>query len=189
MIEKENGELIENVNYDPLMYYDGIDYDKADVDGVKIFHIHGEVSHVDIEYYAPLFRIPLGAKIQRYIGNDEWSDQLEGNYIGFEEDPNDFIWVKYRIIPEVDLDDQGNVISDANAVYYYISVEDIKYNLTIRFTLYYESNGELIEASDETSPIKNRVVLINVRNYQLEEGINYVPGSGEVYPFEGIIKQ
>lgn len=189
LIEKENGELIENVNYDPLMYYDGIDYDKADVDGVKIFHIHGEVSHVDIEYYAPLFRIPLGAKIQRYIGNDEWSDQLEGNYIGFEEDPNDFIWVKYRIIPEVDLDDQGNVISDANAVYYYISVEDIKYNLTIRFTLYYESNGELIEASDETSPIKNRVVLINVRNYQLEEGINYVPGSGEVYPFEGIIKQ
>ena len=171
-------------SFDILTYYGGIDYDGADLARKKYFRIDGKVSDIDLEVYAPEFILPIGAKIYRYDKtNSLWTDDVNGNFIGEESDTEAV--VLYKIVSE----------DGSDEVYYYITAVDILYILTIRFKIYYQfSNGTIINAADSTSPIKNSVVVIAVKNYGLkkkdEDGnpIEYLPVTDEfghtTYPFE-----
>lgn len=53
-------------------------------------------------------------------------------------------------------------------VEYYIIVIDIKYNLMLKFNIYYEfSNGSIVSVEYEFLFIKNKVVLIIVVNLKM----------------------
>ena len=179
----ENGNVVDNSDYEIRGYYAGIDYDNADINGIKHFRIDGTVADVDLESYSPNFTIPLGSTIERLDEDGNWTTDLEANYLGEEEDASGElkdVVVTYRVISE-DL---------VNTVYYHITARDVLYNLTLRFTIYYQlPNGECIDASDANSPINNRVVLIIVRNYALKETdengqtIEYAKGDDGSYPY------
>jgi len=179
----ENGNVVDNSDYEIRGYYAGIDYDNADINGIKHFRIDGTVADVDLESYSPNFTIPLGSTIERLDEDGNWTTDLEANYLGEEEDSSGElkdVVVTYRIISE-DL---------VNTVYYHVTARDVLYNLTLRFTIYYQlPNGECIDASDANSPINNRVVLIIVRNYALKETdengqtIEYAKGDDGSYPY------
>lgn len=171
----------------PMFYYDGIDYDNANtaLTPIRYFRIDGKVADIDLEYYHPIFTLPIGATIERNE-NGSWTDDLLADYIGYEEEQ---AIIQYRITSENGL----------NQVYYFLTAEDISYNLTIRFTIYFQkSDGSIYEAKDNSSLIKNEVILISIKNYKLQEKdefnqtIEYIPYIDENgkhhYPFaeEGI---
>lgn len=182
-----SGIKVDPSDYDIRAYFDGIDYDDADTEGIVRFRIDGKVSDIDITDYAPSFTLPFGASIERYDElTAQWTSDLTTNFIS--ENENEDRVVLYRIVSE----------DASSTVYYHITAVDIIYNLTIRFTLYFRfTNGTIVEASDASSPIKNAVVLITLRNYNLvtEVGgnpVNYEvvinPTTGDItYPFEGTI--
>lgn len=181
-------------DYDPRVFFDGIDYDGADTAGVQYFRINGEVSDIDLSSYYPDFTLPIGAIIQRQVGPNSWSNDLSGNFTSEVEDVNTV--VRYRILSEQTNTNNPGVLTDivdSTIVYYDLTVIDILYNLTIRFTLFYRfGNGTIVPAGDPSSPIKNSVILIIVKNYETEETftptISIDPVTGRIiYPFEGEI--
>ena len=170
----ENGKEVTSI-YDIRAYYAGIDYDGADEVGKTIFRIDGKVADIDLSNYHPTFTIPVGASIERKNG-DSWSTDLYADFIG-EEDQDECV-IQYRITSE----DKSSV------VYYHITATDILYNLTLRFTIYYrDANGNISVA--EESAIKDRVIIISVRNYALtgnvEDYKNVTDADNHVtYPYE-----
>lgn len=172
----------------PLIDSDGIYYAGHDEGNQKIFRIDGKVADIDLEYYHPMFVLPIGATIQRYDPTTSlWTEDLYADYIGNGEELQ---VIKYRVIPE-----DGNM---NNVVEYFITATDVLYNLTIRFNIYYRfDNGIIIDASDELSPIKNQIVIINVKNFALihkdkndeviEYNVNSITtpdGDMMIYPFQ-----
>jgi hypothetical protein len=189
-----DGSTTTPTNYDPRAFFDGIDYDGADVAGVQYFRINGEVSDIDLSNYHPDFTLPIGAIIQRQVGPNSWSNDLFGNFTSEVEDVNTV--VRYRILSEQTNANNPGVltnITDSTIVYYDLTVVDILYNLTIRFTLFYRfANGTIVPAGDPSSPIKNSVILIILKNYETDESftptISIDPGTGRIiYPYEGEI--
>lgn len=189
-----SGATVTPSDYDPRVFFDGIDYDDADTEGVQYFRINGEVSDIDLSSYSPIFTLPIGAIIQRQVGPNSWSNDLQGNFTSEVEDVNTV--VRYRILSEQTNADNPGVltdISDSTIVYYDLTVIDILYNLTIRFTLFYRfENGTIVPASDLTSPINNSVILIILKKYETDEtftpNISIDPVTGRIiYPFEGEI--
>ena len=187
-----DGSTVTPSDYDPRVFFDGIDYDGADTAGVQYFRINGEVSDIDLSNYYPDFTLPIGAIIQRQVGPNSWSNDLSGNFTSEVEDVNTV--VRYRILSEQTNANNPGVLTDivdSTIVYYDLTVIDILYNLTIRFTLFYRfGNGTIVPAGDPTSPIKNSVILIIVKNYETEETftptISIDPVTGRIiYPFEG----
>lgn len=187
-----DGSTVTPSDYDPRVFFEGIDYDGADTAGVQYFRINGEVSDIDLSNYYPDFTLPIGAIIQRQVGPNSWSNDLSGNFTSEVEDVNTV--VRYRILSEQTNANNPGVLTDivdSTIVYYDLTVIDILYNLTIRFTLFYRfGNGTIVPAGDPTSPIKNSVILIIVKNYETEETftptISIDPVTGRIiYPFEG----
>jgi hypothetical protein len=187
-----DGSTVTPSNYDPRVFFEGIDYDGADAAGVQYFRINGEVSDIDLSNYYPVFTLPIGAIIQRQVGPNSWSNDLFGNFTSEVEDVNTV--VRYRILSEQTNANNPGVLTDivdSTIVYYDLTVIDILYNLTIRFTLFYRfNNGTIVPAGDPTSPIKNSVILIIVKNYETEETftptISIDPVTGRIiYPYEG----
>lgn len=152
---------VSNSDYDPTIYYAGIDYDGADVNNVVDFRVDGQVSNIPLDEYIPYFLnyLPLGATIARKISSTEYSDEVSG-----PEDPNvyqlaadftsaegvselDDIIITYRVTSE-----DGN-----SEVYYHITVTDVTYNVSYIFTVIYEGNGVKPDLEDT-------VIVINVRN-------------------------
>lgn len=156
-LDEENLSLLPQ--YDTRVYFDGIDYANANTDGVKVFRIDGKVSDLVLESYSPNFSLPFGATIERFDGQN-WVSNLETDFLG---DENQAAVIRYRVISE----------DGQNMVEYYITVTDIKYNLTLKFNIYYEfSNGSIVRAEHESSPIKNKVVLITVVNLKMNSSFN-----------------
>ncbi len=158
------GNKISNTLYDVRTYYGGIDYDGADNDNVRYFRIDGKVTNISLDDYSPSFTNPIGSSIYRYTGSNwdgsdtnNWSTELKGDFIGNDEEKDTVIL--YKIVSE----------DGESTVYYFITASDILYNLTIRFTIYYRfANGNIVLGSDPSSPIKNQVVVITIKNYQLQ---------------------
>lgn len=189
-----DGSTVTPAVYDPRVFFDGIDYDDADTNGVQYFRINGEVSDIDLSSYYPDFTLPIGAVIQRQVGPNSWSNDLAGNFTSEVEDVNTV--VRYRILSEQTNANNPGVLTDivdSTIVYYDLTVIDILYNLTIRFTLFYRfENGTIVPAGDPTSPINNSVILIIVKNYETDESftpsITIDPVTGRIiYPYEGEI--
>lgn len=150
--------VIDN-SYDPRVYADGIDYGTTIAENITHFKIDGKVSDIILEHYCPRFYLPYGATIERYDSiTGEWVSNLYDDFAGGEDGVEKI--VKYRVRSE---DGQQEVV-------YFITAVDIKYNLTLRFKVYYEmSDGTLIEASDINSPIKNNFILISLKNLKLDD--------------------
>lgn len=166
-----NGNIIMNSDYDARVFFDGISYDGADEANKKSFRINGIVSNIDITSYYPNFTLPIGATIQRFNETTgSFTNDLYGNYI--PEDDSEFRIVQYRVWAE----------NGTNYVDYFITVEDKNFTVTIKFNIYYRTSNGVIEASDAASPIKQSVILINVRNYKLnyDLGAPIVPTAGNV---------
>lgn len=153
----DSGMNVDN-NYDPRIYADGIDYGLALDAGKEYFKIDGKVADIVLEYYHPRFFLPYGATIERYDEIEkDWVEDLYDDFAG-EEDDSEKV-VQYRITSE----------DGENEVYYFITARDIKYNLTLRFTIYFElADGTLVAANDSGSAIKNNVLLISLKSLKLD---------------------
>ena len=157
----------------------GIDYASTIDAGYHHFRIDGILSDLPLMYYAPNFTIPLGAKIQRLIDgqtnildNNNWTDELETNFIGTEAQEK---IVTYRIVSE-----DGTKI-----VYYYITAEDIKYNLTLQFEVYFrKADGTIVDANSDESLIKNKVILISIKNLMLSETPEEIDFGNDNYGYD-----
>jgi len=154
----ESGNILSQ--YDPRVYAEGIDYVDTISNGITSYRIFGEVSDIMLEDYSPRFFLPYGATIQR---KDEttglWTDDLYDDFTGNEMDETKI--VQYRVISE----DTNN----RQEVHYFISIRDIKYNLTLRFKIYYEMpDGTVIDAASSESPIDKNVLLISMKNFILD---------------------
>lgn len=145
--------------YDTRIYFDGIDYANADVDNQDIFRIDGKVADLVLESYSPNFKLPFGATIERFDGTN-WVSDLDTDFLG---DENQAAIILYKVISE----------DGMHEVFYYITATDIRYNLTLRFNIYYEfSDGTIIAADEALSPIKNKVVLISVINLKMHSSFD-----------------
>lgn len=160
----ENG-VIDN-SYDPRVYSDGIDYGNTIANNIRYFRIDGKVADIILEHYSPRFYLPYGAIIERWDETtNEWVTNLYTDFTGGEGDVEKI--VKYRVTAEdsIGLDDT----QPKNQVIYFITARDIKYNLTLRFNVYYElPDHTLIDASDVNSPVKNKIILISLKNLALD---------------------
>lgn len=158
VIRATNEDGVIDNSYDPRIYADGIDYETTIINNIKHFRIDGKVSDIILEHYSPRFFLPYGATIERYDSlNQEWVTDLYDDFAGSEDDVEKV--VKYRVISE----------DESQEVIYFITARDIKYNLTLRFKVFYElPNGTIVDASDINSPVRNSFILISLKNLKLD---------------------
>ncbi|MFA7561145.1 MAG: lamin tail domain-containing protein [Candidatus Izemoplasmatales bacterium] len=172
------GEPIPNPGYEPSVYYIGIDYDGADLQYHQYFKVRGQVSNIPLESYYPymLEYLPLGATIARYDADtDTWTNEVSINsdpslkadladdFTEVEGEEN--VSILYRVTSEDEL----------HMVYYYVSVNDILYNLSLSFNIYYctgtqESPGVCTVASEtedfnEVIQIKATSLDVSTQDY------------------------
>jgi hypothetical protein len=154
-----NGVVITSI-YSPTIYYAGIDYDGADLGGVKQFRVDGQVSNIPLDEYIPYFLnyLPLGASIAKKGSGGVYSAEVTGpddpniyqlaaDFTASEETENDDIIITYRVTSE----------SGLNVVYYHITVTDVTYNVSFIFDVIYVGNALQPDLS-------GAVIVINVRN-------------------------
>lgn len=146
--------------YSPSVYFAGIDYDGADLNGVTQFRIDGQVSNIPLDSYIPLFlnHLPAGATIARKLSDSSYTQEisgpfdpnlgvLAGDFTSSEGSESDDIIITYRVTSEDGL----------NVVYYHITVIDITYNVSYLFDVIYQGNS--------LKPnLDGLVIVINVRN-------------------------
>lgn len=187
--------------YNPQAYFNGFDYDGADIAGELYFRVDGQVSNVPLDDYEPIFDnfLPDGATIERRSWDDVnqvwvWTNDLSANFTidpvtGIEPAPNeDKVTIRYRVISEDGL----------NMVYYDISVTDVVYNVTFIFDIYYCQNGiggTCVLAQDSLD-FNQELVIINIQNLltngeKLAVGENPAeyPGFSEVLGLENKMTQ
>ena len=80
-------------------------------------------------------------------------------------------------------------IDDDTIVYYDFTAEDVKYKLTLRFSLFYRMPNGTILPANQVPEIQNSAVLINIKNYNLLDGTYAVDETPTdiIYPYEGSI--
>ena len=158
--------------YNPAVYFFGIDYDGADEVDYEYFRVYGQVNNIPLESYYPymLDYLPLGATVARYDPTrTDWSSNgyysPEVNNLSTEQEKGvlaadftevvgeDNIFVRYRVTSE-----DGN-----SQVYYNIKVNDITYNVTLIFDIYYCDDQDVCVLASSTSEF-TEVVQINVYN-------------------------
>jgi hypothetical protein len=166
--------------YNPVIYFNGIDYHEADIAGEDYFHIDGKVNNIPLIEYVPymLDYLPYGATISRHAYDQNTSswywtdeananssgavlDQLSTNFTvypdtGLEPNEGDVVKIQYRVTAEDGL----------TSVFYYISVTDITYNLTIVFDIYYCTGAgeETCTLAEDSVDFNNELVIVTVKN-------------------------
>lgn len=187
-----DGSTEANSDYDPRIYFDGIDYNRADIVGKRYFRIDGVVSDIILTDYHPLFSLPLGAIIQRQVSPGVWTNDLYGNFTSEIDD--ELTVIRYRVLSEKTNSLYPGVLTDITTdptiVYYDITVNDILYKLTLRFEIFFRTaGGDIMPANHVNSPIKNSAVLILTKHYTTNElfsGTVQTEPSGKItYPYEG----
>ncbi|MDY0023855.1 MAG: lamin tail domain-containing protein [Candidatus Izemoplasmatales bacterium] len=156
--------------YDPSIYFFGIDYDGADDNYYQYFKINGKVNNIPLESYYPyiLDYLPLGATISRWdTTTSDWTAEVSDSSTDLEKSVlaadyteivgNENIAIKYRVKSE-----DGN-----SEVYYYISVNDILYNVTLIFDIYYCDDQEVCVLAKSTEDF-TEVIQINVYNLYID---------------------
>ncbi|MBN2877946.1 MAG: hypothetical protein JXL85_09885 [Bacilli bacterium] len=177
--------VIVSSSYDPAIYFDGIDYDGADEAMYPYFKIDGRVSNVPLDSYVPFFLeyLPYGATISRHAYDFDTSswywtteadadsegsvlDELATSFTEFPDtglepgvdplDPREEVVIEYRVTAE----------DGITSVYYFITVTDVTYNLSIVFDIYYctdETQGSC-SLANESVDFSNELVIITVKN-------------------------
>jgi len=185
--------VIISSSYNPAIYFEGIDYDGSDVAGWPYFKIDGRVSNVPLDSYVPYFLdyLPYGATIARYAYDENtlswyWTDEADANS---DESVLDQLVTDYTTFPDTGLEPgdgeevmiQFRVTAEDGAthVYYYVTVTDITYNLSIVFNIYYctdETEESCVLASDSVD-FNDDLVIITVKNIQTD-------GNDEIFDVE-----
>ena len=155
------GNAILNSTYQPSIYYAGIDYDGANLNGITNFRVDGQVSNIPLDEYVPYFLnyLPSGATISRKRTNGTYTPETSGPddpnvqylYADFTAqegmNENDDVIITYRVRSE----------DGFSYVYYHITVTDVTYNVSFIFDVVYVGN--------DLKPHLNGVpIVINVRN-------------------------
>ncbi|MGD9909168.1 MAG: beta strand repeat-containing protein [Candidatus Izemoplasmatales bacterium] len=180
-ITDQYGEINTTTGLDPRVYFDGIDYDEADTLGYQFFRVDGTVANTPLNDYMPyvLNYLPYGATIAKYAYNSTssswyWTDEVTAASTseekavlladftkfadtGQEPGEGEEVVVLYRVTSE----------DGSNYTYYYVTVTDVVYNVTLIFDIYYcedETNNACVLAS-ESVDFANQLVIINVKNY------------------------
>jgi len=179
-ITDDQGVINTSTGLDPRVYFNGIDYDGADELGYVYYRVDGYVANVVLNEYVPfiLDYLPYGSTLSRraYDTNttswywtpevDNSSSDLEKAVLladytmypdtGLEPGEGEFVVVQYRVTSE-----DGN-----NYAYYYTTVTDVTYNVSLIFDIYYcsDSTPESCELASESVEFENQVVIISVMN-------------------------
>ena len=178
-ITDSSGTVISS-SYNPAVYFDGIDYDGADDDGYPYYKVDGKVSNVPLDSYVPFFLdyLPFGATISRYAYDTNtlswyWTPEADANSDGSilsqlatdytmfpdtmtEPEEGEEVVVEYRVTAE----------DGVTQVYYYITVTDVTYNVSIVFDIYYctdATQGSCVLANQSVD-FSNQQVIIDVKN-------------------------
>ncbi len=176
--------VIQSTPYNPAVYFEGIDYDGSDEAEWPYFKIDGRVSNVPLDAYTPYFLdyLPYGATISRYAydpnttswywtpeadanSSGEILGQLETDYTifpdtGLEPGDGEEVMIQFRVTAE----------DGITQVYYFITVTDVTYNLSIVFDIYYctdETQGSCTLAS-ESVDFSDELVIITIKNMQTD---------------------
>ncbi len=178
-VTDQYGVLKEPVVYDPVVYFGGIDYD--DSKGIESYYqIDGYVSSLPLYDYTPLFLdyLPYGATISRYAYDHDlttwyWTTEVDANSSAedkatlstdFTVDPetgaepidDSLVKIEYRVTAE-----DGQTM-----VYYYITVVDVEYNLSLVFDIYYCTGpgDETCTLASDSLDFDDELVILTVKN-------------------------
>ncbi|MFA5560701.1 MAG: hypothetical protein WC964_02885, partial [Acholeplasmataceae bacterium] len=179
-VSNQNGIPITS-EFEPRIYYAGIDYDYSDVNGVIHYRINGQVSNIPLDFYTPFFLdyLPMGSTISRKVYPIEhptrgWTTEANNDSsaiikselatdftiipsTGQEPTEEEDVVITYRITSE----------DGSNVVYYHINVIDILYNVSLVFNFYYEDElGNHTPA--EHSELAGKTILVSVINFNTE---------------------
>ena len=179
-ITDELGVINESTGLDPRVYFGGIDYDDANTIGYTYFRVDGQVSNTPLNYYVPFMvdYLPYGGSISRYAYDAltqsfGWTNEVNQSSTLQERS---VLVTDYTVMPETGLEPtageeviiQYRVTSeDGNHfTYYFVTVADVTYNVTLLFDIYYctsvdNSNCQL---ASESQAFSNQLVIINVKN-------------------------
>ncbi len=178
-----NGDIITSP-YSPAVYFEGIDYDGADDAGYPYYKVDGKVSNVPLDSFVPYFLdyLPFGATISRYAYDTNTSTwywtteadassssavlaELATDYTRFpdtllEPEEGEEVVTKFRVTAE----------DGVTEVYYYITVTDVTFNLSIVFDIYY-CTGTVPDScvlANQSASFNDELVIINVKNIQTD---------------------
>lgn len=166
--------------YNPAIYFDGIDYDGIDEIMYPYFRIDGKVSNVPLDSYTPYFLdyLPLGATISRRAWDPVLGEWYYTTDVNKDSDPSDIaeLATDFTLLPETGAEPippeevviQYRVTSEdgQHEVFYYITVTDVVFNLTIVFDIYYCSDAteESCVLAKDSVDFNDELVIINVKN-------------------------
>lgn len=160
-------------SYSPAIYFEGIDYDGADEAGYPYYRVDGKVSNVPLDTYVPYFLdyLPFGATISRYAYDTNttswyWTDEVsdasspavDDLVANYTQDPitgyDDNVVIEFRVTAE----------DGVTQVYYFITVTDVTYNLSIVFDIYYCSTPSTCVLANQSQDFNDQLVIIDVMN-------------------------
>ena len=167
-------------SYSPAVYFEGIDYDGSDEAGYSYYKVDGKVSNVPLDSYVPYFLdyLPYGATISRYAydqSSSSWYWTTEADANSSSEVLNELV-TDYTVFPDtLQEPEEGEEVvikfrvtaeDGVTQVYYYITVTDITYNLSLVFNIYYcsDSTQESCVLANQSEDFNDELVIINVKN-------------------------
>jgi hypothetical protein len=170
-ITDEFGVIISTA-YDPRVYFAGIDYDGSK-DIYHYYRVDGKVTNTPFNQYAPymLNYLPYGATIAKGTWNG--SNWVYGTEVAYGQSIGPLL-ADFTIDPKTGNDGEAMIpyrvtSEDGNSfTYYYITVTDVTYNVTLLFDIYYctgEGVNEVCTLAANSSEFTNTLFIISVRNY------------------------
>ncbi|MFA5007168.1 MAG: hypothetical protein WC509_06850 [Candidatus Izemoplasmatales bacterium] len=183
-ITDASGTVLTGTGYTPLVYFNGIDYDGADLYPYYYYRVDGQVSNTPLDSYMPYFLdyLPYGGSVARYaynMGTSSWywtaevtaastigeqavllADYTIDPVTGMEPEEGTDLMVLYRVTAEDGL----------THTYYYTTVTDVTYNVTLVFDVYYCTGAgvETCTLAKESAAFDNELVIITVRNFDTD---------------------
>jgi len=179
-ITDDEGVINTSTGLDPRVYFNGIDYDGADELGYVYYRVDGYVANTPLNEYVPfiLNYLPYGSTLSRRAYNTNttswyWTSEVDNSSTleeksvlladytmypdtGLEPGEGEFVVVQYRVTSE----------DGMNFAYYYTTVTDVTYNVSLIFDIYYCSDETLESCTlaSQSVEMENQVVIISVMN-------------------------
>jgi len=183
-ITDQYGVINNATGLDPRVYFDGIDYDEADTLGYRFYRVDGSVANTPLAEYMPYMidYLPYGATISRYAYNTTthiwyWTSEVTQDSTNEEKA---VLLADFTIFPDTGLEPtEGNDVVIQYRVtsedglfytYYYITVTDVTYNVTIIFDIYYctDATQDSCTLASNSVDFSNQLVIISVKNYDTD---------------------
>ncbi len=189
VVNSTNTTIDPSPKYNLGVYYNGINYSEADIDGKTYFRIDGTVERIPLNYYMPVNitdYLPLGAMIKRKIYTSPstfiWSDLVDANNTpeeiqaalatDFTIDPKtgafteEDVYIEYMVVPENEKDKPTN---SQTGITYFISVKDISFTFLTMFNFWYKDSSNNITKLDDILAFDETLILLSMYNYEVSK--------------------